>query len=184
MVTDAEAVRQHALALPRAVEREVARSVRFRVGSLVFVALSHDEQAMGFGFPRDERDALVASAPEVFFLPPPRDLRYRWVCAHLAPLDDTEARELVTDAWRMCVPRMLHDLPELPAPAAAAWSLLDEGDLGGARHLLHPHLHWQDRSVLLRGREHVLAHLRAHPRPRPPDRVEVRDGQVYRWVRE
>jgi hypothetical protein len=29
----------------------------------------------------------------------------------------------------------------------------------------------------------VLAHLQAHPTPRPPREVEVRDGQVYRWTR-
>ena len=38
---------------------------------------------MGFGFPKAERDGLVASDPETFFLPGTADLRYQWVCAHL-----------------------------------------------------------------------------------------------------
>lgn len=183
-VTDADAVRQVALPLPRAVERQTGGRWKHYVGQIVFLAFADDEQAIGFGFPKEQRDDLVASAPGTFFLPPARDLRFNWVCARLAPLDDDEMRELVTDAWRMCVPRMLHDLPELPAPAAQAWALIDARDFSGAHPLLHPHLHWQDRDVVLTGRSNVLAHLRQVPRPRPPDRVEVRDGQVHRWERD
>ena len=51
-------------------------------------------------------------------------------------------RELVTDAWRMCVPKMLQDVPELPAPAVAAWAAMDAGEWGELRPLLHPYLHW------------------------------------------
>jgi hypothetical protein len=182
-VTDAEAVRHVALALPRAFEQEIGGRLKLKVKQLVFVAFSKDEERFGFGFPREERDALIASAPDVFFLPPPRDLRYQWVCGHLAAISDDEMRELVTDAWRMCVPKMLHDLPDLPAPTAAAWSLLDEDAYADAAPLLHPHLHWHDRDLTLRGRKNVLAHLRHHPRPRPPLEVEIRDHQVYRWVR-
>jgi hypothetical protein len=60
---------------------------------------------MGFGFPKEERAALVASEPEKFFLPRPSDMRFNWVEAWLAALDVDEMTELVTDAWRMCVPK-------------------------------------------------------------------------------
>ncbi len=182
-VTDAEAVRHVALALPRAYEQLIGGRWKLKVKQLVFVAFSKDEERFGFGFPREERDALIASAPDKFFLPPQRDLRYQWVCGHLAALPDDEMRELVTDAWRMCVPAMLHDIPDLPAPTAEVWSLLDEDQYADAGPLLHPHVHWHDRDVKLRGRVQALAHLRDHPRPRPPREVEVRDGQVYRWIR-
>ena len=33
---------------------------------------------MGFGFPKEERDALVASEPDKFLLPEPSDMRYHW----------------------------------------------------------------------------------------------------------
>ena len=92
-------------------------------------------------------------------------------------------RELVTDAWRMCTPQMLHDLPEQPAPTAAAWAAIDAGEWGELRPLLHPYLHWTDRDVRLTGRSNVLRHLQDHPTPKPPREVEIRDGQVYRWVR-
>jgi hypothetical protein len=98
-------VRRLALALPRTTEGLVRDSVRFRVGRIVYVALSPDEETMGFAFPKDERDALVASDPDRFSLPRPSDLRYHWVHVRLASLDHAELRELVTDAWRMVVPK-------------------------------------------------------------------------------
>ena len=186
-MTTSEEVRRVGLALPRTYERQVRGRWKLKVGQIVYVAFSRDEQEMGFGFPKAERDGLVASAPDTFFLPPTPDLRYQWVCAHLARLDDEEMRELVVDAWRMCTPKMLHELPELPAPAAQAWNLIEQREWGEVRPLLHPYLHFDDdsggRPVHLRGRSQVLAHLRQHPTPRPPEAVEVRDGQVYRWSR-
>jgi hypothetical protein len=176
-------VRLTALALPRAYEREVRGRSKFKVGPIVFTALSHDESSVGFGYPKVERDGLIASDPKTFFLPPPSDLRYQWVCAHLARLAAQEVREFVTDAWRMCTPRMLHELPDLPEPTARAWSLLEAGDVGAAGPLLHPDVHWVDGDVAVRGRVAVLRHLAARPRPRPPTSVEIRDGQVYRWSR-
>ncbi|HEU5037095.1 MAG TPA: hypothetical protein VFT70_08820 [Nocardioides sp.] len=180
MVT-ADDVRAVGLALPRAYEFFTGGRYKLKVRQIVFVGFSRDETAMGFGYPRDARDGLVESDPATFFLPPPRDLRYQWVCAHLARLAHDEMRELVTDAWRMCTPTMLHDLPEMEPPTAAAWNALDSGDWEGLRDLLHPSLRFVDRDVDLRGRTKVLAHLRAHPVPRPPSRTEVREGRVYRW---
>ena len=60
---------------------------------------------MGFGFPKDEREALVASDPQKFLMPEPSDFRYQWVQVRLAAIDAAEMRELVLDAWRMCVPK-------------------------------------------------------------------------------
>jgi len=79
--------------------------VRFRVGRIVYVAFSRDETIMGFAFPKEERDALVASEPYKFFLPRQSELRYNWVCVRLETIDHDELRELVVDAWRMCVPK-------------------------------------------------------------------------------
>jgi hypothetical protein len=181
-MTDADAVRRVGLALPRTYERQVRGHWKLKVGPIVYVAFSRDELSMGFGFPKAERDGLVASDPSTFFLPGTADLRYQWVCAHLPRLDEEEMRELVTDAWRMCTPTMLHDLPDMPEPAMAAYGFLDAGEYGELRPLLHPYLHFTDGAVTLRGRRKVLDWWREH-RPRPPTSVEVRDGQIYRWVR-
>jgi len=182
-VVTADDVRAVGLSLPRAYERMVRGRWKLRVGQIVFAAFSKDETDMGFGFPKAERDGLIASDPDTFFLPPTSDLRYQWVCAHLDRLDATEMRELVVDAWRMCTPKMLHELPEQPAPVAAAWAAMDAGEWGELRPLLHPHLHWHDREVTLSGRSTVLAHLQQVSTSKPPTAVEVRDGQVYRWSR-
>jgi hypothetical protein len=106
MVT-ADDVRRVALSLPRTYERLVGDRVKFKVGQYVYAALSADEKSMGFGFPKEERAALVAGEPEKFFMPIRSDLRYNWVRVWLDAIDEEEMRELVTDAWRMCVPRKL-----------------------------------------------------------------------------
>ena len=98
-------VRALALTLPRAYEALVRDRVKFRVGQIVFVAFSRDETDMGFGYPKEEREALVASDPEKFFMPRQSDMRYNWVEVHLDKLDRDEMHELVLDAWRMCVPK-------------------------------------------------------------------------------
>jgi hypothetical protein len=94
-----------ALSLPRTEEALVRDQVKFRVGRIVYVALSRDELSMGFGFPKDERAALVAAHPEKFFMPIQSDLRYNWLRVWLDAIDQTEMRELVVDAWRLVVPK-------------------------------------------------------------------------------
>jgi len=182
-MTTSDAVRRVGLDLPRTYERQVRGRWKLKVKQIVYVAFSADETSMGFGFPRAERDGLVASAPDTFFLPSTADLRFQWVCAYLAPLEHEEMRELVTDAWRMCTPKMLHELPELPAPVARAWDLVEQQEWGELRPLLHPHVRFRDAEYEVRGRSQLLAHLRDHPTPRPPATAEVRDEQVYRWER-
>ena len=98
-------VRAFAATLPRSSEALVRGRVKFRVGRIVFLAFSKDGTVMGFGFPKEEREALVASEPDKFLMPKPSDMRYHWVVVRLAALDHQEMTELVTDAWRMCVPK-------------------------------------------------------------------------------
>jgi hypothetical protein len=104
MVT-VEDVRVLASSLPRAYEALVRDRVKFRVGRIVFLAFSRDDELMGFAFPKEEREALIASEPEKFLMPKPSDQRYNWVVVRLAAIDPVEMRELVLDAWRMVVPK-------------------------------------------------------------------------------
>ena len=106
-MTSLEAVRTLALSLPRTTEALVRDRVKFRVGQIVYLAFSRDETSMGFAFPKEERDALVASEPHKFRLPDTSDLRFNWVVVALDAIDDEETRELVQDAWRMVVPKRL-----------------------------------------------------------------------------
>ena len=98
-------VRALAAQLPRSYEALVRDRVKFRVGRIVYLAFSRDETVMGFAFPKEAREALVATEPGKFMMPSPSDLRYNWVSVRLGALDQVEMRELVLDAWQMVVPK-------------------------------------------------------------------------------
>jgi len=103
-------IREITRGLPRSYEVLVRDRIKFRVGQIVYLALSRDESIMGFGFPKEERQALVASDPEKFLMPSESDMRFHWVQARLAALDHDELHELVVEAWRMCVPKKISKL--------------------------------------------------------------------------
>ena len=103
-VDDVREVTRH---LPRSEEHLIHDRVKFRVGKIVYVAFTRDETVMGFAFPREEREALVAASPEIFHLPGATDMRFQWVQAWMARLDHALMEELVIDAWRMVVPKKI-----------------------------------------------------------------------------
>jgi hypothetical protein len=98
-----EDVRALAVTLPRTTEHLIRDRVKFRVKQLVYIAFSRDETLMGFAFPKEERNALIATEPSKFLLPPTSDLRYNWVVVRLSEIDHTEMVERVTEAWTMVV---------------------------------------------------------------------------------
>jgi hypothetical protein len=104
-VVTVEQIRAFAETLPRSSEGLVRGRVKFRIGRIVYLSISRDGSTMGFAFPKDWRDALVASDPEKFSLPGQSDLRYHWVHVRLAAIDAEEMRELVEDAWAFTVPK-------------------------------------------------------------------------------
>ena len=104
MVTSDD-VRAFASTLPRSSEGLVRGQVKFRIGRIVYLALSRDGSRMGFAFPKELRNALVEAEPDKFSLPSASDMRYHWAHVSLAAIDATEMRELVEDAWAFCVPK-------------------------------------------------------------------------------
>ncbi len=98
-------VRSLALSLPRTQEHLIRDHVKFRVGRIVYAAISPDETIMGFGFPKEERAALIAAEPARFCLTRASDQRYNWIDARMALISLAEMREFVTDAWCMVVPK-------------------------------------------------------------------------------
>jgi len=115
-----EDVRELALSLPRTHEALVRDRVKFRVGRIVYLSFSRDEALMGFAFPKEEREALVASDPAKFMMPIPSDMRYNWAVVRLSAIDDEEMREIVLEAWRMVVPKRVAaaHLGDAPGPQA------------------------------------------------------------------
>jgi hypothetical protein len=105
MMITVDQVRELTRTLPRTSEHLIRDRVKFRVGSIVYVAFSQDESVMGFAFPKEERAALVESEPSKFHLPRESEMRFNWVESWTAALDEPEMRELVIDAWRMVVPK-------------------------------------------------------------------------------
>lgn len=104
MVT-VEDVRRIALSLPRSEEHFIRGRIKFRVGSMVYVAFSRDEKTMGFAFPKEWRAALIEAEPDKFHMPGSSDERYNWVCVTLGAIDEAEMRAFVIEAWRMVVPK-------------------------------------------------------------------------------
>jgi hypothetical protein len=104
MVTSDD-VRAFAATLPRSTEVLVRGRIKFRVGRIVFLALSPDGSTMGCGFPKELREAAIGAEPEKFSWPRESDLRFHWIHVSLGALDAAELRDLVEDAWALCVPR-------------------------------------------------------------------------------
>ncbi len=104
-MVSAQDVRAVALSLPRTEEHLIRDHVKFRVGKIVYVAISPDETVMGFGFPKEERAAMIAAEPERFFLYRASDARFNWIDTYLPLIDPAEMTEFVVEAWRMVVPK-------------------------------------------------------------------------------
>jgi hypothetical protein len=102
-------VRAVASGLPRADEVFVRGRLKFRVKQIVFLAFSKDGETMGLGFPKDWRATVVEAEPEKFSLPGESDLRFNWIHVSLAALDHEEMRDLVENAWALCVPNYVVD---------------------------------------------------------------------------
>jgi len=107
MAVTTDEVRALTAGLPRSYEAVVRGRVKFRVGSIVYLAFSRDQTLMGFAFPKEEREAALETYPHKFLRPKPSDMRFQWLVVRLDAIDGDELRELVFDAWRMVVPKKL-----------------------------------------------------------------------------
>jgi hypothetical protein len=101
----ADEVRALASSLPRSYEAQVRGQVKFRIGQIVYLALSPDGSRMGCGFPKEFRAAAVEAEPDKFALPSESDMRFNWIHVSLAAIDAEEMRDLVEDAWARAVPK-------------------------------------------------------------------------------
>ena len=120
MIT-ADQLRQVALSLPEAEERETWGHPTFRVRDKLFATLSDDGHQAGVKTTRQEQSALIAAAPETFGIPDYVG-RHGWVSVQLATADPAELRELLVEAWRQTAPKRL----------VAAYDAGPEGSCPGA----------------------------------------------------
>jgi predicted DNA-binding protein (MmcQ/YjbR family) len=102
-------LRSICLALPEAVEKPFGghTSPAFRVRDKLFVMIREDGGALWLKAAPGVQEALVASAPERFFVPPyvgPKG----WVGVRLdAEHDWAELAELIEDSYRLIAPKRL-----------------------------------------------------------------------------
>ena len=96
-----------AASLPRSYEAIVRGRVKFRIGQIVYLSLAEDGSTMGIGFPKEFRQGAVDTEPEKFSLPRESDMRFNWIHVNLASIDYDEMRDLVENAWSMCVPNFV-----------------------------------------------------------------------------
>ena len=97
-------IRALAQTLPRSYEVFVRGQIKFRVGQIVWLALSKDGERMGCGFPKEMRQAAVEAEPHKFQLPSESDMRFNWIHVRLDAINATEMRDLVEEAWSRAVP--------------------------------------------------------------------------------
>ena len=105
MIT-ADELRQAALSLPEAEERETWGHPTFRVRGKMFATLADDGGQASVKATRREQEALVAADPETFGVPAYVG-RHGWVSIRLATADPVEVRELLEEAWRQTAPKRL-----------------------------------------------------------------------------
>ena len=182
-MTTADDVRRVGLALPRTYERLVRGRWKLKVGQIVYVAFSEDERAMGFGFPQGRAGRAGRVRPGDVL---PAARLGPALPVGVRPPAPAGGRRDARAGHRRLADVRAGDAARAPGAAGAHRGRVGgdgRGGMGRVRPLLHPYLRWTDGAVSLRGRTAVLDHLRDRPTPRPPREVEVRDGQVYRWVR-
>lgn len=98
-----DTVRRLALGLPEAVEQETWGTPTFRVRKKIFVMFSGAGKEAWVKSTHDEQRALIAMAPETFFVPPYVGTS-GWVGVKVGTVDPAEMRDLVTEAWRLTAP--------------------------------------------------------------------------------
>ena len=103
-VVTPDEVRAVAQTLPRSYEVFVRGQIKFRVGQIVWLALSKDGETMGCGFSREMRQAAVEAEPHKFRLPSESDMRFNWIHVRLDAIDAEEMRDLIEEAWSRAVP--------------------------------------------------------------------------------
>ena len=105
MVTAAE-LRELALGLPGAQERETWGHPTFRVRDKIFASMYEGDDgaiATAKASPEDQ-EALVGGNPATFG-PASHVGRYGWTTIRLDRVDPDELRELVVEAWRRTAPK-------------------------------------------------------------------------------
>ncbi len=106
---DAEDVRRIALSLPDTTEVERWGHPTFDVAGRMFITVPDDQTSFAVRCPKLERDELIASEPDKFWVPP-HEASSAWVRARLSALEDLdELYDILVDSWHQVAPAYLLD---------------------------------------------------------------------------
>jgi hypothetical protein len=99
-------VRRIALSLPEVIEKPWFRSPGFRVKDKSFLRIRSEAEGalVVFVADLDEKEALLASDPDVFFTTPHYD-GYPTVLVRLDAVGEDELTELIAESWRHKAPK-------------------------------------------------------------------------------
>jgi hypothetical protein len=98
-------VRRIALSLPEVTEKSSYNTPGFRVKDKLFLRIRAEAEGglVAFVADLDEKEALLASDPNVFFTTPHYD-GYPTVLVHLDAVELDELQEVIVDSWRVKAP--------------------------------------------------------------------------------
>ena len=113
-------IREIALSLPGAYEQaSFGGRPSFRTKPRMFCWIRDNPEAlMVFVESLEEKEMLLASDPDTFFTTPHYD-GYAGVLVNLDVVERDEARELITDSWRLRAPKKLVDSFDSVNPSSA-----------------------------------------------------------------
>ncbi|WP_370647011.1 MmcQ/YjbR family DNA-binding protein [Mycobacterium sp. IDR2000157661] len=99
-----EDVRGIALALPRAYDGGArSRDVPGRTAGIPRLLAGRDGAGIRLAPGGTSRSG--GGRAQKFMLPRPSEMQYNWAVVRLDAIELDELRELILDAWRMCVPK-------------------------------------------------------------------------------
>ena len=101
-----ETVREIALTLPGAEEGTSYGTPACKVKGKLFARLHQDGESLVIGVDFEEREILMAAAPEKFYITD-HYLNYPWMLVRLSAVQRDEIRDLLIQSWRRAAPRRL-----------------------------------------------------------------------------
>jgi hypothetical protein len=102
-----EDVRALSLEFPAVEESTSYGTPAFKVRKKLFARLRDEGDVLVVKVDRDEREALIESEPEVYFVTPHYE-NYGYVLVRLEAVERDHLREILADSWRLAAPRKLH----------------------------------------------------------------------------
>ena len=100
-------VRAMALALPQVEEATSYGTPAFRIRKRLIARLHEDGDSLVIKVDPMEREALLATRPDRFFITPHYADAPSWILARLDRADPQEVAELLAEAWRRLAPRRI-----------------------------------------------------------------------------